>query len=127
MSVQSKFYFKIDNNWVYQGITSGTTWDVSSLELQYSTAYEWKVDTYDTATELTTSGDTWDFTIETPAPPIDPVRPAEFSEDNVWGRNPETGDYEWLGMGTDIAAAGGGRYRKQLIVVGHQTIYFGDL
>jgi len=74
MSVISKIYI----NGVYQGDTSGTHWHTNKiytkpptpfgagyyLPLPYFVVMYWRVDTYDTETELTTTGDTWIFTVQ---------------------------------------------------------------
>jgi hypothetical protein len=129
MAVYSKFYFKIEGEWVYQGNTYGTSWSVSSLDLQYSHAYQWRVDTYDTSTGKTTTGDTWSFTVEEipTTTDSDDGRPDDYDPDLVYGYY--DGEYQWFGNYEcpDVFASGGGRYGRQLVAIGHNCIYFGSI
>ena len=46
-------------------------------------------------------------------------------EDDYWNPDPEVND--WTADSTDLTTLGGGRYGKQLVVLGHRKLYFGDL
>jgi hypothetical protein len=108
-----------------QGQTTGHIKPLTGLS--YSTTYTWRVDTYDTETGLTTTGDDWTFT--TQSPPLDlrvvSERSNVYNGDKVWGYNPITEQYEWLDSTVNLT--GGGRYKRQLVVVGHRVIFYGDL
>jgi hypothetical protein len=55
-------------------------------------------------------------------------KPAE-SDELVWGYDSTSGTYMWLYPDDvpEIIAVGGGRYGQQLVVVGHNCIYYGSL
>ncbi len=55
-------------------------------------------------------------------PPFPPPRPEDYDEDAVW--DPKTG--AWVDPNA-LTTLGGGRYGKQIMVLGHKAIYFGDL
>jgi hypothetical protein len=124
----SRVYF----NGVFQGQTTGTSWSVSSLGLQYLHLYNWRIDTYDTNTNLSTTGDTWTFTTKQTPTIINYVRPDDYNPDLTWGWNPDTSTYDW-NENTDLLIAGGGKYQSNLVVIGqdintdgiiyYQTIY----
>jgi hypothetical protein len=115
--ILSKVYF----NGIYRGYTEGTQIGVSNWSLRYYKLYNWRIDTYDTETELTTTGDTWVFTTKKSPSSFDNPRPDDYDPDDTWKY--EDGDYEW----SDLAVAGGGRYKNRIVVVGHNCLYFGDL
>lgn len=123
-------------NNIFQGETSGSSWNLNKifttdaplghgyyLPMPYFTEFTWRVDTHDTATELTTTGDSWTYTTMQQPGPV-PERPVDYLPDSRWGYNPDTGHYEWLDTNLLI---GGGRYNSRLVVVGHRCIYVGDL
>ena len=89
--------------------------------LDYFSLYEWRVDTYDPVSELTTTGDTWTFISMKSHRFTDFFRPPGYDEDKVW--EPETG---WVDIDS-FEYTGSGRYKNQLVVIGHNCIYFGDL
>lgn len=54
-----------------------------------------------------------------------------YNPSAVWGYNPDIENYEWMTTDEDIEvphilAAGGGRYRKNIVVVGHNSVYYGE-
>jgi hypothetical protein len=122
---------KVFINGIYQGNTSGTSWSINKiftgaapdgaryfLPMPAFTTFTWRVDTYDTDTTQTTTGDSWTYktTNNDNSRPVNP--------DGRWGWDPISGGYKWLS--TDVTA-GGGRYRSQLVVIGHRTIYYGEI
>jgi len=125
MALTYQVYFrKYGSDWSYLGETSETEWDLTGYtNLLLYTLYEWSVDTYDTETELTTTGDTWLF-ITTygffyPFP-----RRSDFGDidEQVWDwENGEwSDDY-------DIFSVGGGRYRNSLVILSDKgDIYIGE-
>ena len=57
-------------------------------------------------------------------------RPITYLSNQVWGWDGSA--YSWFTPGVDvevapILAAGGGRYKQKFIVIGKDTIYFGDM
>jgi len=78
----------------------------------YSTVYYWRVDTIWPESELSAEGDVWSF--DTEHSRIFPVeRRSDYDED--W-----TDDADYL-------VAGGGRYKNQIIAIGHEKVYFGEV
>lgn len=140
MSVQSKLYLKkFGDDWEYLGITSELAWDISSYDFEYLQVYQWRIDTYDTETELTTTGNTWWFCTEFPPLgfPVDLYQwPSDMWDgfDWDWYWNP-FGDWDayggWESAGDiddyKVITAGGGRWKKQLVVVGKNVVYVGDI
>jgi hypothetical protein len=81
---------------------------------------------YDSSTGLTTTGDIWVFTTEPSPILINQPRPPDYIPDLIYGYDDIDG-WDWYGLDEiDFAFAGGGRYKQQLVVVGHNKIYFGD-
>jgi len=118
MAIQYKIYARQQgDSWVYQGVTSDLKWDILEYSFSYYTIYEWRVDTYDTVTELTTTGDTWTLTIQRSL--SDYERRSDYDEDKYW--DPQDEDWE----AGDVA--GGGRYKTNLIAVSYNNIYFGEI
>jgi hypothetical protein len=123
-------------NGVYQGQTSGTSWNLDKiftsdaplgqgyyLPMPYFTEFTWRVDTYDADTGLITTGEDWVYT--TMQQPNEPAqRPTDYDPNQRWGYDPITETYKWLD--TDLII-GGGRYNSRLVVVGHRCIYVGEL
>ena len=89
--------------------------------LDYFSIYQWRVDTYDPVSELTTTGDTWTFISDKSHSFTDFSRRSDYDPDQVW--QPGTG---WSDINS-FEYTGGGRYKAQLIVIGHKCIYFGSL
>jgi len=89
--------------------------------LSYYSIYEWRVDTRDPDTLLVTTGDTWTFITQVSPSFTDFTRRSDYDADQVW--QPGTG---WVDINS-FEFTGGGRYKGRIVVVGHQTIYFGDL
>ncbi len=143
--------YNIFINGVYQGTTSELYWNIYKiytvspldpfpegyyLPMPFSTAFIWRVDTYDTETDLTTVGDNWLFTTEpqpTFPPFIDEKPPVEGN--TQWIPNPtgeaDAGDWEEIEDDFELYFAGGGRYRKRTVVItfdnsGNGKILVGD-
>jgi len=116
MSIQYKVYL----NGEFLGVTEDTNIDLPLLS--YSTIYTWRVDVYDTDSDWTTTGTTWIFTTQIGSfysPPSGRPRPEDYDPDLWWDETLG----EWV-----PAAAGGGKYKQQLIVIGEDgEIYFGDV
>lgn len=104
MALQSKFYFKIGGQWVYQGTTSDTEWSVLSLDLQYAQTYEWRVDIYDTEGRLLGTGDTWSFATIFYAPPK-PSGATTWDETNEHWEGTLTGENNIMTLKRVVAAA----------------------
>lgn len=120
MSLQYEVYLRIQgDSWEYQGITSDLEWDVLGYDFDYYTIYEWRVDTYDTVTELTTTGDTWVFTAQRSYLFFERRSDYDDIVDKFW--DPQDEDWE----AGDVA--GGGRYKAHLIAISYNNIYFGEL
>ncbi len=120
-------YFRASGGaWVLQEtITDDSTSHTLSSDildsLAYYSIYEWRVDTYDGVTELTTTGDTWTFISQVSSQYTDYTRRSDYDADKVW--QPGTG---WVDINT-FAYTGGGRFKGRVLVVGHKVLYFGDL
>lgn len=59
-----------------------------------------------------------------------PERPPDYDEEEVWEPDPTDPPVDDAGYWTDpsaLTALGGGRYNKQLVVLGHKKIYFGEI
>ena len=123
-------------NGIYQGRTSGTAWSLNKiftsdapsgtsyfLPMPNFTSFTWQINTYDTETGLTTIGDVWTYTTAKSLVGGG-SRPPNYPPNSRWGWDPIAGGYGWL---TTNVTAGGGRYRSQLVVVGHRTIYYGEI
>lgn len=89
--------------------------------LDYFSIYEWRVDTYDPVSELTTTGDTWTFISDKSHSFTTYSRRSDYDPDKVW--EPGTG---WVDINS-FEYTGGGRYKGRLVVVGHNCVYFGSL
>lgn len=141
MSILSKVYI----NDIYQGYSSGAgdkTWNFSQiytsdyplgggyyLPMGYKTQFKWRVDTYDTVTELTTTGTDWYFTTKSQStssavPDRDSVNfpDSTYNPDLNWTF--EDGEYKWT---TTQDIVGGGRWGQQIIVIGFNSVYYGSL
>lgn len=128
MSLEYKVYI----NEIWQGNTDDLSWDLSEiftepptpfgegyyLPMFYSTKMHWRIDTYDTETGLTTTGDTWDFiTIPNPDGSKNII-------DGITGESDETfvepdEDWSWedgaWGAYPAIEVRGGGRYQNTFL------------
>lgn len=125
MAIQYKIYFRLSgDSWTHVDDTYETELAVPSAIqdlLAYFSIYEWRVDTYDDVTELTTTGDTWTFiTYKVPFSYTIFTRRSDYDPDKVW--QPGVG---WVDI-DDFEYTGGGRLKNRVVVVGHKTIYFGD-
>ena len=58
-----------------------------------------------------------------PRPAQEPEDPDGYTVDREWDPKTES----WTSDPWDLTTLGGGRYGKQLVVVGHRKIYFGEL
>ncbi len=132
MAIQYKVHKFVDSAWVLQGTTSGLSWPINSSLTDYGSIQLWRVDTYDTETELTTTGDTWVFTVETfnyfiesSSEPAE--RPTLYDGGLIYISDGSA--YDWFdpALYPDFLAVGGGRYRKQLVAIGHEKIFFESL
>ena len=90
--------------------------------LEHFSIYQWRVDTYDTVSELTTTGDTWTFISSQALFITKYKRRSDYSDDYIW--NPTIGDWDDI---NDFEYTGGGRYKGRLVALGHNCVYFGDL
>jgi len=125
MAIQYKVYFRLwGDSWTYLGNTY-ETFHIISNELRAAlndfSTYEWRVDTRDDETGLTTTGDTWTFVSDRSDSFTKFDRHTDYDGDKVW--QPGTG---WVDI-NDFGYTGGGRHKEQLVVVGHKSIYFGAI
>ena len=124
MAIQHKVYFRPEGgDWVYQGQTTGLSWSTAQIGWELYSIYEWRIDSYDEVSELTSTGDTWSFT--TAENTLDATyrpRRSDYDEDLGW----DVPNGEWVAIG-DLDVAGGGSLQSQIVVIGHKTIYFGSL
>lgn len=129
MAIQYQIYFRVKGgSWVHEGDTYDTEFLVSDLTpaFDYFTVYEWRVDTYDDVTLLTTTGDTWTF-ITLLSRSFPHSRRSDYDPDLVWDEETET----WVAF-ESIDISGGGLYQNQLVAVGMDSvgngkIYFGGI
>lgn len=146
MAIQSKLYFRKwpSGDWNYQGLLTGTgeqsfnlsdfadwnEWEDWDDENHFWSGYkyEWRIDTYDTETGLTTTGDTWNF--------ITPItrkwwhgRFYNFSPELFFQQSADDGAGDWVDAGDlDLYEMDAGRLKRNLIVVNSQgDIYYGEL
>ena len=125
MAIQYKIYFRLSgDSWIHiddtYDLELATPDAVQDLYAYYS-VYEWRVDTYDDVTELTTTGDTWTFiSQQSPFSYTIFTRRSDYDPDLVW--QPTVG---WVNI-EDFEYTGGGRLKNRVVVVGHKVIYFGD-
>ena len=121
---------KVYINGIYQGETDGLTWSLGTIYtspptpfgegysgLHWGETYLWRIDTFDDATNLTTVGDTWAFTVQIPWPfvpnPSDPgMRGSDYNPDDVYDWSDGTWKYD-----VGILVAGGGRYQTTMIAI----------
>ena len=125
MAIQYQIYFRLSgDSWTHVDDTYDLELAIPSAIqdlLVYFSIYEWRVDTYDDVTTLTTTGDTWTFiSQQAPFSYTTFNRRSDYNPNKVW--QPTVG---WVDI-DDFEYTGGGRYLKRVIVVGHKTIYFGD-
>ena len=123
MAIQYQIYFRLSGgDWVHIDDTYDLGFAIPSAIqdlLDYFSIYEWRVDTYDDVTELTTTGDTWTF-ISQEAPFTIFTRRSDYNPNLVW--QPTVG---WVDI-NDFEYTGGGRLKNRVVVMGHKTVYFGD-
>lgn len=142
MSIQSKLYFRKwpSSDWLLQGTTTGTgeqSFDLLDFEdwsdwedwngincLQSGYKYEWRIDTYNTETGLTTTGDTWSFIT-----PITRIwfhrRYFNFDANYFWQQSTE----DWLDEGElELYEMDAGRLKRNLIAVNNKgDIFFSEV
>ncbi len=99
----------LNDEWYFTG-------EAESAWYPYATRYYWRVDAVNEAG--TTTGDEWYF--DTQFSWLN-ERPPDYNETLNWGYT--DGSYQWA----DFHTSGGGRYKEQLVIVGHNSIYVGDL
>lgn len=124
LATEYDFYFREEgDNWDYVGDTEELIFDIPIVFSKYFQVYEWRIDAKNQFG--ITTGDTWSFIIiHSQLFPYE--RRSDYSNiidnDLVWDISSQawTSDFDYL-------VAGGGRYRNQLVVVGHRVIYFGDI
>jgi hypothetical protein len=128
--IQYQVYFKVPGgDWVHLEDTLQLFHKLSDelrAALDYFSIYQWRVDTYDTETELTTTGDTWAFISQKPHSFTTYTRRSDYNEDQVW--TPATG---WVGI-NELTYTGGGRYNNQFVAIGkgeneQGVVYFGEM
>lgn len=126
MAIQYQTYFKIPGgNWMNVENTYATAITIPDAildVLEHFSVYQWRVDTYDTVSELTTTGDTWTFISSQALFITSYKRRSDYNTDYVW--NPTIGDWDDI---NDFNYTGGGRYKNRIVVVGHGVVYVGDL
>ena len=124
MAIQYQVYIKIpDGVWTLIDNTYDTELAIPNAVqdlLDYYSIYEWRVDTYDDVSELTTTGDTWTF-ISQKAPFSIATRRSDYDPNLVW--QPTVG---WVDI-DDFEYTGGGRLKNRVVAIGHGVVYFGDI
>ena len=122
MAVESKIYFREKgSDWEYLGSTLYSGWTISEYGLKPFTIYEWRVDTYDTVSELETTGDTWTFIIKHSFS-FPYSRNSDYDSNLFW----DEGAGEWKEL--EFATTGGGRYKNRFVSINDQgQIYFGSI
>lgn len=125
MAIQYQIYFRLSGgDWTHIDDTYDLEFAIPSAIqdlLAYFSIYEWRVDTYDDVSELTTTGDTWTFiSQEAPFSLTTFNRRSDYDPNLVW--QPTVG---WVNI-DDFEYTGGGRLKNRVVVLGHKTIYFGD-
>ncbi len=118
-----------DNYDVYFGTETGNITElIPGIEdvfgaiplLDGSEEYFWRIDSVNEFGMAT--GDEWSFqTLHTDSFPWE--RPHDYDPDLVWDWDVD--HYGWVNA--DLSAVGGGRYKQQLIAIGHGVIYFGGV
>lgn len=126
MAIQYQIYFRLSgDSWTHVDDTYDLEFAIPSAILDllaYYSVYEWRVDTYDDVSELTTTGDTWTFiSQQSPFSYTIFTRRSDYNPDLVW--QPTVG---WVNI-DDFEYTGGGRYKNRVVVVGHNVVYFGDV
>lgn len=92
--------------------------EVESAYYPCGNRYYWRVDAINEAG--TTTGDEWFFDI-IPCPWGSKRPPYYNHEDEFWRF--EDGEYKW----SDVNVSGGGRYKQQLVAIGHNCVYYGSM
>lgn len=91
----------------------------ASWPLTASTAYTWHVDSKNEHSSQDSA--TWSFTTGAAATAGD-TRPESYDPDAVWDTETES----WV-TDNSVITTGGGRHQSQIIVIGHNVIYFGSI
>ena len=121
MAIQYQTYLKVpDEDWFLVNTDYETELVLSSAMLyllDYYSIIEWRVDTHDDVSGLTTTGDIWTFITQKK----DDRRRSDYNPDRVW--KPTVG---WLNI-EDFAYTGGGRLKNRIVAIGHGVVYFGDI
>ena len=126
MAIQYQIYFRLSgDSWTFIDNTYNLEFAIPSAIqdlLAYYSIYEWRVDTYDDVTTLTTTGDTWTFiSQQAPFSYTTFNRRSDYDPNLVW--QPTVG---WVDI-DNFEYTGGGRYKNRVVVVGHKVVYFGDV
>lgn len=124
LATEYDFYFREEgDDWEYVGETDELIYNIPIAFSKYFQVYEWRIDAKNQFG--ITTGDTWSFIIiHSRKFPYE--RRSDYSgiigDDLVWDISSQawTSDFDYL-------VAGGGRYRNQLVIVGHEVVYFGDI
>lgn len=119
MAIEFDIYLREKGGeWEFQGMTTSEYWDVSSYAFDDGKKYEWRVDVYDTGTDLTTTGSTWAFTISpvfifttSNTTPTRNVGDTIYEPDKSWQF--VDGEYKWVDL-ADVK--GGGKYQNNLLI-----------
>lgn len=105
---------KSDVTTEYYDISNWVSWPLDA-----DTGYTWKIDSKNIhSSEMS---DTWSFTTGSGGT-AGPDRPGDYDPDAIW----DAANKVWVDDNS-IFVAGGGRYQSQIIVIGHQVIYYGDI
>lgn len=96
-----------------------------NIVLDYYAIYEWRVDTYDPETELTTTGDTWTFISEPDLRWSGHGRRSDYDTDAVYNKVWQPG-VGWVDINS-LEFTGGGRFKNRILVIGHKVLYFGSI
>ncbi len=125
MAIQYQIYFRLSGDgWTFVDNTYDLELPIPTAIqdlLAYYSIYEWRVDTYDDVTELTTTGDTWTFISQQSSFSYTIfTRRSDYNPNLVW--QPTVG---WVNI-EDFEYTGGGRLKNRIVVVGHKVVYFGD-
>ena len=121
------YTLRTNNPDIYEGFN-----DYDQIQPYYNTIVYWRVDAYSEWGYAT--GDVWSFAIAAidyvpPIPPFPSSRPDDYNPDLPWLPGEWNGTYtppEW-GEPTDYVATGGGRWGRQLVVVGKSLVYYESL
>jgi hypothetical protein len=100
----------LNDSWHFSG-------EVESTYYPYATRMYWRID----ATNIygTTTGDEWYFDTEQS---WRNERPPDYDEEKYWQYKDD--EYQW---DDGVVVAGGGRYCQQLVAIGHNCVYYGNI